>query len=393
MTWVHGRTLRETLDELHRVNEAMSRSRVGWKVHAAGQYDESKHKRGGDSKNPGRFSKSAGPKGGNESGEGKEKAPASPESSWAPPLHEGPIPKGQPDVTPEMLAFIQKGVSPALVLPLNDPRTFPGGPADPRKDPTVAVKRFVHTLDAHRDPRTGEFTEERKRLHAKIMDSLFEGKTPVPEGQQPTFVLMGGGSASGKSTIIRSGHVTLPDEDSTVKIDCDEIKAILPEFRPLAKAGEPRSASFVHEESSDLGKAAMRRGFSGRYNVVLDGTGDGSMESLMKKIKAARAAGYRVVANYATVDTDEAVRRSMARAQKEPDRGIVPESVIRQNHAAVSAIFPEAVKAGMFDEARVYDTGVPGGKPQLLFETKDGKQNVVNQEGYSRFLAKANKRG
>lgn len=52
-----------------------------------------------------------------------------------------------------------------------------------------------------------------------------------------------------------------------------------------------------------MAKRAMQAAFSNGYNCTLDGTGDGSIEGMLKKINDARDAGYEVSGVYVTCPT------------------------------------------------------------------------------------------
>ena len=195
----------------------------------------------------------------------------------------------------------------------------------------------------------GKLTEARELLHKKIIDDHFEGMTK-PSGQA-TFTVMGGGSAAGKSTMIKSGAATLPK--GSVMVDSDAIKAKLPDYQEMIKAGKTaQAAAYVHEESSALAKRIMNIANKEGYNVVLDGTGDGSVKSLTKKIMSAKQAGLKVEGIYATVPTNVAVERSMARAAK--TGRTVPTEIIKGTHKKVSQILPEC--AELFDDVKLFDT-------------------------------------
>jgi len=226
----------------------------------------------------------------------------------------------------------------------------------------------------------GTYTEERQRLHEEIVDSLFAGKER-PSGQ-PEFLVMGGGSASGKSSVIRSGQVKEPD--GAVTVDSDALKGELPEYPAMVKSKESRAAAYTHEESSDVAKMAMKRSLDEGYNTVLDGTGDSSLEKLKSKTEAARAAGHRVRAVYLTVDTEEAIRRSDARAEKSGRK--VPHESIRNIHASVSRIVPKAVESGLFDDFELWDNN--GASPVKVASAK-GKELVIHEQGmWDKFIAK-----
>jgi len=194
----------------------------------------------------------------------------------------------------------------------------------------------------------GNLLPERELLHQEIINTLFAGKRPVPG--QPTYTLMGGGPATGKSSVVKSGDVII--DKNTVKIDSDAIKKLLPEYQRGLELKDANIASYVHEESSALAKRIMSIGNTGNYNVLLDGTGDGSITSLTKKIAQARNNGMKVVGNYVTCPTQEALRRNAERALK-TGRLPPPEMLIR-THKAVSDIAPQT--AHLFDEVKLFDT-------------------------------------
>ena len=238
------------------------------------------------------------------------------------------------------------------------------------------------SLARHTDA-SGKLTADREILHQKIIDEHFEGMTK-PDGQA-IFTVMGGGSAAGKSTMINSGAATLPK--GSVMIDSDAIKAKLPEYSQMLKAGKvDQAAAYVHEESSALAKRIMNIANKEGYNVVLDGTGDGSVKSLTKKIMNAKEAGLRVEGIYATVPTNVAVERSTARAAKTGRK--VPTEIIKGTHKKVSQILPEC--ADLFDDVKLFDTTdgaeliATGGNGEKLKPIK-GKEDK-----FAEFIKKAN---
>ena len=238
----------------------------------------------------------------------------------------------------------------------------------------------------------GHFTPERQALHDQIVrdalkgwtdkDGAFHPSTPV---DHPSYYMMGGGPASGKSSIIDTGKVSLPE--NRVHVDADQLKQKLPETQEMMKNGDNRWAQMAHEESSYLAGRIQAAAFERGHNVALDGTGDSSAEKLGGKIDAARNAGYRVVGHYVTVHPDEAVRRAGVRAAKSGRE--VPESVIRGTHASISRVLPEA--ANRFDELHLYDTNStkPGEKPPEI-AVKSGETDrfhALDRAAYDRFVS------
>lgn len=249
-------------------------------------------------------------------------------------------------------------------------------------------KKFGHDPDgtkaAYRDPKTGEWNPKRAKVHEAAVSYLFRESKPAKG--RAVFQVMGGGSGAGKGTLLKSGLVALPE--GHVIIDPDKVKTRLPEFGQLKAAGNKRDAgAFVHEESNHIATMARERGVENGFHVVLDATGDGSYENFRAKIEPARKKGHYIKADFATIPTEEAIRRSDKRGETNPDRAHVPHGAVRATHAAVSRNFPRAVEDGLFDEARVWDNSADH-KPRLIFEMKGGKQTIHDPEAYRAFLAK-----
>jgi predicted ABC-type ATPase len=223
----------------------------------------------------------------------------------------------------------------------------------------------------------GVYTTERNELHNSIINSAIAQAQPV---DKPTVFMMGGGTASGKSTL-RSG---LGITNNHVRIDPDEIKGILPEYVSGVASNNKVAAVFVHEESSDISRKVIQEAASGKYNTLLDVAGDGTIDNLTAKVASMRVGGARVVANYATVPTDVAIERSNARAEK--TGRYVPPEVIRELHKGVSQVFPIALERELFDEANLWDTS--GSAPVLVLSRKEGKTVIHNKDLWEAFLAK-----
>ena len=272
---------------------------------------------------------------------------------------------------------------PANVRVVDEP--LPTNAPQPNLEAETSLKKWI-------DPGTGNLIPERAALHAEIVDDLVRGAVVK---QQKTFHMVGGGTASGKGSVIKSGKVKLPAK--AVTVDADDIKGRLPEFQVAAKAGDSNAAAFAHAESSQISEKVMRRSKGEGLDTVLDGTGDGSLDKLRGRIQPFRDAGYRVKADYVTVPTDVAVKRAFARGQKGtllPDgtriHRFVPEEVTRELHAGVSKTFPQAARADLFDEVRLFDTDVAlGADPILIYERIDGMETIVDRGKWETFLAKA----
>ena len=258
---------------------------------------------------------------------------------------------------------------------------FIGEPSNPQG--TDSASRNM-TPDAPTDPNewTPEhFSPERRKLHEAIINHHFRDVTPVPN---PEAHMMGGGPASGKSVAIQSGHIKIPDNH--VGIDADAIKGMLPEYTQMVASKDEKAAAFAHEESSYLSKQIMDKASQGKYHLMLDGTGDSGLKSLAGKIQRMRAGGHRILGHYVTVDTETALQRNRERAVK--TGRLPPEKMVKDCHAMISKILPDAVKSGLFDEFQLFDTNGDGAK---RIASAKGNQLQIRDGGlWGRFLEKAN---
>ena len=227
-------------------------------------------------------------------------------------------------------------------------------------------------------------TPEREALHQQIVENTFAGKQKRPEGQPPHITILGGGPASGKGSFTKKGNkFGIPDADTQVTIDPDEVKGQLPEY--LLEQDKTKSAAYAHEESSALGKRIMQAAIENGYDYTLDGTGDNSAKTMMGKIAAARAIGDGAVVDgaYMTCPTDVALKSSEERGRK-TDR-IVPPAVVEGTHSKVSHIFPQI--ASEFDHVELWDR--TDGEAKMIAECRRGEPITVHDEkAYKAFLDK-----
>ena len=226
----------------------------------------------------------------------------------------------------------------------------------------------ANSLAAHMG-KDGKLSPEREALHKQIIDKLLKDKVPV-DGQA-TMTMLGGGPASGKSSVMNPD--TSKDPHS-VTVDPDGIKELLPGYSEMAKK-DSTAASFYHEESSALAKRFAEVAFSENYNVIYDGTGDGSTKSVQKKIDAARANGYKVEAKYVSIDTEEAVARNQARYEHGVAAGknprLVPADYVRSCHAKVTDI--SVSMASKFDHIEIWDNNGARGQQKMIATGGNGK--------------------
>jgi predicted ABC-type ATPase len=266
------------------------------------------------------------------------------------------------------------------------PSSRPEDVASPSDNYPVANPDGEDTLQRFTQP-DGTLTPERRALHETIIADHLAGRPTV---EKPVAYFMGGGPASGKSTIIRD--VVPIAKGDYVEVNPDLVKRYLPEFNEIKAAGGTNGAPFVHEESSSLSKEISEAASAAGKNILYDGTGDGSYESLVKKVGLLKAAGMEVDAHYVTVDTDTAIQRSRDRALK-PGENFgrhVPEQYIRQVHQGISELLPRAMRDGVFDKITLWDTNTHGQNVKVA-SAVGSNVTIHDQAAWNRFLAKARK--
>lgn len=259
-------------------------------------------------------------------------------------------------------------------------------------NPEYAGPRMVHpdagvrdTLSAYSSGGGGQVEPGRMALHRDIIEKILGGHASQ---QHPKAMFLGGGTASGKSSLIAASPEGLPEDAAT--IDPDAIKEMIPEYQQLRAAGDPRAASFAHEESSLISKLAIAQAHERKINYVLDGTGDSEYAKLAGKVSNARNAGFEVTSKYVTADTDTAVCRAQERARA--TGRMIPEPVIREIHAAVTDAYRRAADQELFDATELWDTN--GSHPLLVASKVPGGHFTVHDPvAWQRFLDKGTDQG
>lgn len=226
----------------------------------------------------------------------------------------------------------------------------------------------------------GTYTPERAALHEKIVNEAFAGVTKV---ERPSVYFIGGGVASGKSTIFNDPLARLPT--NAVHIDADAVKGQLPEYREMIAAGNRNAAGFTHEESTDITALMVQRAGTAGVDTIYDGIGNSSIDKLRAKVETLRARGQRSIATYVTVPTETAIARAIARGQK--TGRMIPPSVIAELHANVSKVFPEVVRQGIFDHVNLWDNR--GDKPVKIATGRGRTLTIHDHVLYGEFLNKA----
>lgn len=166
----------------------------------------------------------------------------------------------------------------------------------------------------------GTYDPSRKAIHDKIVGSFLKGKTPPSPGQKKIAIVLMGGPASGKTTMVR--RMFGEKFETMVSISPDDVKEKIPEYQEALEfevEGEKVSAkdasAMTHEESSDLASEVYNQAIDQGLNMVIDGTG-AKGERHRDRVKALQEAGYHVHLMMPDVDPAVAAQRSEDRAEE-----------------------------------------------------------------------------
>ena len=241
------------------------------------------------------------------------------------------------------------------------------------KDPSTK------TTDVHRVD-FGVYTKERfNEVHRPVIDRMIKNSDTPPKGKKPVCFLYGGGSGSGKSTVVN--NLVEPIIESTglrfAKLDCDELKNDLPEYEFFKHQNINTAAARVHRESSDLCNecidALIRRGKCFTFDGVM-----GNYKRYAKLVDKLKRHGYEVHIVATDVPVDVALQRASERDRK------IDEEVVRRGHHDFARSFPKIMTLPV-DSFSLYDNSQPPGQPNRCIVNSDG---VQDKELYHRFLNK-----
>lgn len=228
------------------------------------------------------------------------------------------------------------------------------------------------TKEQHFDRKTGRYTPERRKLHRKILSQFLDQTQPVPEGKQPSAVLMMGGPASGK------GQLTgMFDPTDFVSVDADRIKELLPEYQEAVAAGDRDAASLAHEESGYLASKLRDLALKQRKNVLLDGTGRYA-GSYMHRMRQMQDQGYHVHLMMPDLDVDTA--RARAKKRGEESGRWVPDHVFGSAYRDIPGNFEQLAHAA--DSAMLFNNrDNPDKKPKLVW-SRDAVGDYTHDEDF-----------
>jgi predicted ABC-type ATPase len=174
---------------------------------------------------------------------------------------------------------------------------------------TERILKLPQTKSFHTDE-NGNYTKERKELHKEIINK-FKKEAVCITKDRPIAILMGGSPASGKSSFIKKYRPYLMADD-IVKVDADEIRAKLPEYRGF-------NATQTHLETKDIVTTLISDrniGVPCDFDLIYDGTMN-SVKSYEPLIDLLKKLNYKIFIIYIDrVPYDTVVTRMKERYKK-----------------------------------------------------------------------------
>jgi len=185
----------------------------------------------------------------------------------------------------------------------------------------------------------------------------------VPNDQQrPTVYVLGGASATGKSTARQTGLSGIPNYDSAVVADPDDAKIMMPEMRLWYARRLEGAASYGHQESREVAAVVARAATSEGLDLVYDTSGQ--FNDGFQDLADWRKKGYNIVAHYFFAPMATLTGRVNTR-NKSTGRG-VPLSVVETIQRNLQNLVPEILKRQLFDELYIWDSEKDPSKPMLV---------------------------
>lgn len=218
---------------------------------------------------------------------------------------------------------------------------------------------------------TGLLGQDEKRARAVIFDRV--DKTKLGK-QQPTYHHVGGIPGSGKSTLVATGVLGVPNSSSAFHIDPDEIKTHMDGW------SGGRGAQALHPRSRRLTDLFMAEAAELHGDIVVQGIGKRTEHLAMM-----RDAGYRTVGHFVYVPSKEADTNISKRA--EAGGAILGNgygSHISDELRSRGTISRQ-ITSGLYDEFYLWDN--TGRTPKIAAERRqDGTFIIHDQKVWDKFF-------
>lgn len=231
-------------------------------------------------------------------------------------------------------SFIYTEITGCPPIKDNKPDVSPAG----IKKLEACLERIPQTKDLHVDA-TGEYTESRQKLHKIIKGKLRAGMVCTVQHEKPIAIFTAGTPGSGKTSFLRDYAPNLT-KDKIVKIDADEIREQLPEYKGW-------NAAATHKETQDIYRSLLKdiaEGKPCRFDILWDGTMN-KAKNYLPLIGDLRNLNYDIYMIYVDVPWDVSRKNTLDRYVRESKGGkygrYVPMSVVDEANTVGKKVFDE----------------------------------------------------
>ena len=235
---------------------------------------------------------------------------------------------------------------------------------------------------------SGHYNPERVKLHKKIITNIVSScPKPLP-GEKPTAILLLGGAASGKSTVVNK-FIKPKYGVNFGTLNVDDIKESIPEYKNFIHTDVILAANRVHEESSDIGYVAKDKIINQGRNFIFDAV-LGNKEKAKELIDTLKKKGYNIKLVGVNVNAEDALNRAKLRALGNGDgKGgsgrYVPDEILVKGHRGSTETFEEI--KDLVDDYELYDNNVElGNDPIKVLDSSE----VYREDLYIEFKNKKN---
>jgi ADP-ribose pyrophosphatase YjhB (NUDIX family) len=205
----------------------------------------------------------------------------------------------------------------------------------------------------------------------RSMQKAVEGSKGQPESQ-PTVYILGGATATGKSSARNNGLNGIPNYDTAMVADPDDAKIVMPESRIWFAERLRDAASFTHQESRAVAAAVARMATENGVDLVYDTSGQ--FNDGYQDITDWRGRGYKVIGHYFFAPNEVLAKRNEERFNR-TGRYVAP-TIVRTIQNNLSQILPDLMSGGYFDELYIYDSERDPMKPVMVGRLQQGASGL-----------------
>lgn len=183
-----------------------------------------------------------------------------------------------------------------------------------------------------------KYDPHRRNLHLKIIKELMKGTKSYKEAQKPVVFLIGGGTATGKTTLRETivMEKTKQYKCNFQTVDLDIIKNFIPEYEQLNRSCPKKAASFVHKESCDIRNMLVESLIMKQASFIYEGTLS-NPKKYKHLVRRLRQEGYEIHLYVLDTPLSLAIQRAEKRAKL--TGRTIPHHVIENTHQLVPKTF------------------------------------------------------